>query len=307
MLGRVTVVGCGLIGGSLVKRLRECKVATRVAGIDRPEVLAAARPYLDEGATPGQPSAVAMVADSDLVVLATPVGSIVRDLEWALDAIGQDAVVTDTGSVKQPIADVAARHERGMRFVGGHPMAGREVGGFEASSSDLFEGSRWFIVAPPMAAVAARETAGATVRLTHSDALARVIELIGAAGAEPIFVEADAHDRAMAYVSHAPQLVASVIYAAAARAGVLADGGPGFRDVTRIAGGPSAMWQDIFSFNRQKIAMALGEMLDPLVRVRDGLAQEGEAGLLAALEVLEQAQAARNSPSGRPRRPRESS
>jgi prephenate dehydrogenase len=67
------------------------------------------------------------------------------------------------------------------------------------------------------------------------------------------------------------------------------------------------MWQDIFSFNRQKIAMALGEMLDPLVRVRDGLAQEGEAGLLAALEVLEQAQAARNSPSGRPRRPRESS
>ena len=306
MLGRVTVVGCGLIGGSLVKRLRERKSALRVAAVDHQEVLAAARAYLDDGATPGQPSAVAMVADSDLVVLATPVGSIVRDLNWVLDAIGPDAVVTDTGSVKQVIADAAARHERGTRFIGGHPMAGHEVGGFDASSPELFEGSRWFVVAPPMTAGSARETAGATVRLMHSDALARVVDLIGEVGAEPVFVEAEAHDRAMAYVSHAPQLVASAIYAAAAGAGALIDGGAGFRDVTRIAGGPSAMWQDIFSSNRQKIASALGAMLDPLIRVRDGLAREDDAGVWAALELLEQAQGARHA-AGLARRPRESS
>src|SRR5262245_46199031 len=189
MLGRVTVVGCGLIGGSLVKRLRERESVARITAIDRPEVLAAARAYLDDGATPGQPSAVAMVADSDLVILATPVGIIAHDLGWVLDAVGADAVVTDTGSVKQVIAEVAASHERGTRFVGGHPMAGNEVGGFEASSPDLFEGARWFVVAPPMATGSARETAGATVRLTHSDALARVVDLIGAVGAEPVFVE----------------------------------------------------------------------------------------------------------------------
>jgi prephenate dehydrogenase len=306
MLGRVTVVGCGLIGGSLVKRLHGRESITRLSVIDRAEVLASATAYIDEGASPGQPSAVAMVADSDLVVLATPVGIIARDLAWVLDAIGPDAVVTDTGSVKQPIADAAARHERGTRFVGGHPMAGHEAGGFDASSADMFEGARWFVVAPPMTSGSARETAGATIRLTHSDALARVVELIGVMGAEPVFVEPDVHDRAMAFVSHAPQLIASAVFAAGAGAGVLGDAGPGFRDMTRIAGGPAAMWHDIFSFNRQRIANALGVIIESLSRVRDGLAKNDDAGLSTALELLEQAHVARHTPSGRWRRSRES-
>ena len=303
MLGRVTIVGCGLIGGSLVKRLRERKSATRISAVDTEEVLAKARPYLDEVATPGSPSKVALVADSDLVVLATPVGCIARDLGWALEAVGPDAVVTDTGSVKRAIVELAARHERGARFVGGHPMAGREVGGFDAASADLFEGARWLIVPPP-AVIGASAEVGATVRFTHSDALARVVELVGAVGAEPIFVEPDAHDRAMAYVSHAPQLIASAIYRAAARAGAISDAGPGFRDVTRIAGGPRAMWNDIIASNRSKIAAALEEVLDPLIRVRDALLQEGEGGLLAALELLEQAQTARNAMAALERPPR---
>jgi prephenate dehydrogenase len=303
MLGRVTIIGCGLIGGSLMKRLREKKSATRVSVVDSEAVLAAARPYIDEGATPGSPSKVAMVADSDLVILATPVSCIVRDLEWALDAVGPDAVVTDTGSVKQSIVGLAARHERGSRFVGGHPMAGREVGGFDASSADLFEGARWFIVPPPVALGASAE-AGATVRFTHSDALARVVELVGAVGAEPIFVESEAHDRAMAYVSHAPQVVASAILGAAARAGALADAGPGFRDVTRIAGGPEAMWRDIFASNRRNIAQVLGELLEPLIQVRDALLGDDEAGVLAALELLGQAQIARSTMTSLERRSR---
>jgi prephenate dehydrogenase len=125
--------------------------------------------------------------------------------------------------------------------------------------------------------------------------MARVVELVGAVGAEPIFVEADAHDRAMAYVSHLPQLLASALYGVAARAGVLGHAGAGFRDVTRIAGGPRAMWRDIFEANRQKIATALGDVIDPLVRVRDALAQDGEAGISAALDLLEQAHLARTT------------
>jgi len=156
-----------------------------------------------------------------------------------------------------------------------------------------------------MTSGSARQTAGATMRLTHSDALARVVELIGEMGAEPVFVEPDVHDRAMAFVSHAPQLVASAVFAAAAGAGVLGDGGTGFRDLTRIAGGPSAMWYEIFSTNRHRIASALGVILDSLIRVRDGLAQSDDAGLVAALELLEQVQAARHSPSGHMRRARE--
>jgi prephenate dehydrogenase len=295
MRGRVTVIGCGLIGGSLVKRLRERHEAVRVSAIYRQEVLDAARVYLDDGATPGAPAAVALVADSDLVVLATPTSTIVRDIGWVLDAAGPDAVVTDTGSVKQPIVEAAVRHERAARFVGGHPMAGREVGGFDASSSDLFEGARWFVVASASPDGATDRSPDSTVRMTFSDAMARVVELVGAMGAEPIFVDADAHDRAMAYVSHVPQLLASALYGVAARAGVLAHAGAGFRDLTRIAGGPRAMWRDILAANRHKIATALGDVVDPLVRVRDALAQEDEAGLSAALDLLEQAHLSRRA------------
>src|SRR5262249_51232250 len=140
VLGQVTVIGCGLIGGSLVKGLRVKRGAARLAGVDRTDVLAGARAFLDEAATPDSSKARELVAGSDLVVLAAPVGAIIASLGWVLDAIGADGVVTDTGSVKGPVVSAARAHARGSRFVGGHPMAGRETGGFESATADLFEG-----------------------------------------------------------------------------------------------------------------------------------------------------------------------
>jgi prephenate dehydrogenase len=290
MLGRVTIVGCGLIGGSLVKALHGRKGALRLSAIDREEVLALARPFLDGSATPGSAAANELVSESDTIVLATPVGTIVRDLGWALDAAGPDAVVTDTGSVKKPVVEAAARHVKGSRFAGGHPMAGREVGGFEASSAVLFENTPWFVVN-----AGSTLAAGDSAMPAQPGAAERASELARAVGAEPIVVDADAHDRAMAYVSHAPQIVASALYGAAARAGVLREAGSGFRDVTRIAGGPSSIWRDIFAANRERIAAALGEILEPLALARDALARGDEAGLLAVLALLDGAQAARQT------------
>ncbi len=292
MLGRVTVVGCGLIGGSLVKCLRERKAALRLAAIDREEVLASARPYLDGSASPGSAGVAQLVAESDTIVLATPVGTIVSDLAWILDTAGIDAVVTDTGSVKKPVIDAAARHDRGSRFVGGHPMAGREVGGFEASSADLFDQTQWFLVA---GGSTAPEGDARPIERPDSRALARVSELARAVGAVPVMVDADAHDRAMAYVSHAPQIVASALYVAAARAGMLGAAGSGFRDATRIAGGPSSMWRDILAANGERIAEALAEILEPLGSAREALLSGKEGDLLAVLRLLESAQGARNA------------
>jgi prephenate dehydrogenase len=296
MLGRVTIIGCGLIGGSLVKCLRERKAALRLAGVDREEVLAAVRPYLDGSATPGSTGATELVAESDTIVLATPVGTIVKDLAWALDTAGPDAIVTDTGSVKRPVIDAAARHERGACFIGGHPMAGREVGGFEASSGALFERTYWFLVQGEPSAADAAAARGREE--TRARALVRASELARVAAAEPIVMDAAAHDRAMAYVSHAPQIVASALYGAAARAGVLREAGSGFRDVTRIAGGPSSTWRDIFAANREQIAAALGDILEPLARARDALVEGEEAGLRAVLTLLEEAYAARQATLG---------
>lgn len=280
MLGRVTVVGCGLIGGSIVKALRDRRAASAIGGVDRADVLLHARPYVDLAAPSGSSDARELVAESDIVVFAIPVASIVREIPWALDAARAGAVVTDTGSLKMPMIDAAARHSKGVQFVGGHPMAGREIGGFAASSAALFEQTRWFV------------TQSAA---SDGGAIARVTELVRAVGAEPVVIAPEEHDRAMAYVSHVPQLVASALYGAAADAGALETAGQGFRDMTRIAGGPAAIWRDIFEGNRDGVAKALADLLEPLNRLRDAFAQEREGGLTAALEVLERAQAAKSN------------
>jgi prephenate dehydrogenase len=283
MLGRVTVVGCGLIGGSLVKALRDRRAAKAIGAIDHEEVLLLARPYLDVAAPAGSPDATRLVAESDIVVFATPVASITREIPWALDAARPDAIVTDTGSLKMPMIDAAAQHPKGAQFVGGHPMAGREIGGFSASSPTLFEQTRWFITENEAA---------------RAGAIALITELARATGADPVVIGAEAHDRAMAYVSHVPQLVASALYGVAADAGALEAAGQGFRDTTRIAGGPAAIWRDILDGNRAGIAEALADLLDRLIPLREALAREREAGLSAALEVLERAQTVKSSREG---------
>jgi cyclohexadieny/prephenate dehydrogenase len=281
-LGRVTVIGCGLIGGSLVKALRARGGAESVSAVDGAEVLKKAGPWLDASAEAGSAEAKALVAGSDLVVLAVPIGAIIGSLGWVLSTVQKGAVVTDTGSVKKPIVAAARAHANAAAFVAGHPMAGREVGGFEASSPDLFDRARWFLVADD------EQPAG-----PGPASLERATALAEAVGAEPTSIDAAAHDRAMAYVSHAPQLVASAVYAVAARAGVIGEAGPGFRDVTRISGAPASTWRDIFETNREALGMALGEFLEPLVELRRRLAAGDEGAIAAALALLDEAHAAK--------------
>jgi prephenate dehydrogenase len=281
-LGSVTVIGCGLIGGSLVKALHARGGATRISAVDAADVLAQAEPYLSASAEPGSRQASALVESSDLVVLAVPIGAIIGSLGWVLTTVQKGAVVTDTGSVKKPIVAAARSHANGASFVAGHPMAGREVGGFEASSADLFERARWFIV----------EDAEAAARPDRAS-VDRVGALARAVGADPTIIDAEAHDRAMAYVSHAPQLVASAVYSVAARAGVLGEAGPGFRDVTRISGAPASTWRDIFETNRESLEAALGEILEPLVELRRLLETGDEKAIAFAMALLDEAHAAK--------------
>jgi prephenate dehydrogenase len=282
MLGRVVVVGCGLIGGSIVQGLRKTGGAERLSAVDHPPVLSLARRYVDAAAAPETPEARELAREADLVVLAVPVFAIIQSLQWVLDAIGEHTVVTDTGSVKMPILTAARSHPRGGRFVGGHPMAGRETGGFESASGDLFEGTRWFVMSQSSTVSSANPAQG------------RVVALAQAVGAEPKILDADTHDRAMAYVSHVPQLLASALYGVSAGAGVLGEAGPGFRDVTRIAGGPPSMWRDIFQSNRREIAGALAQILEPLVALRDQLAAGDDRAIDAAVALLERAHRAKS-------------
>jgi prephenate dehydrogenase len=284
MLGRVTIVGCGLIGGSIVKGLRARGAAKSVCAVDRADVLALAAPLLDESAAAGTREARSVVAKSDLVILAAPVAAILESLNWVLDAIGPRGVVTDTGSVKMPILAAVEAHSRASRFVAGHPMAGRETGGFEVSSPTLFEGAKWFLVSEPAEGIR-----------SDRDAMEQVSALVVALGASTRAIDGRAHDRAMAYVSHVPHLISSAVYDAAARAGVVGEAGPGFRDVTRIAGAPPLIWRDIFEANRDQIAAALGQVLEPLVGLWNQLRAGDKAAVLSAVELLERAGRAKST------------
>jgi prephenate dehydrogenase len=233
----VAVAGLGLIGGSIAKALT--RAGYRVIGVDRPARTRAAR---RGGAVAGTATSVAVaVREADVLVLAAPPAANLRLLAEAARAAPPALVITDVSSVKRPIV-AAARRLRLARFVGGHPMAGRERSGFAASSADLFRGAPWILT--PSAAAPRR-------------VVARIVRDVGA---RPVVVPEAAHDRAMAYLSHLPQVVAWALAAAArgdrVTARLLRLAGPGFRDMTRLAASPRTLWREVLAQNAAEIARA---------------------------------------------------
>ena len=185
-------------------------------------------------------------AQCDLVVLAAPPATNLRLLRRLARVAPPGLVLTDVSSVKSDIVREAAR--LGLRgFVGGHPMAGTEKRGFAASSAGLFQGATWWLV-PSRSARANRS----------------VRALVRDAGAHPVSTDAARHDRVMAFLSHAPQVVAWALFEAARRdpvaRGHIRHAGPGFRDMTRLARSPRALWQDILAANRVEVRRALAAL-----------------------------------------------
>jgi prephenate dehydrogenase len=249
---RVGIVGVGLIGGSIALALRRRTPSTHIVVVDRPDVVSTA---LSRGLADAVAASAGALADVDLIVLATPIAAIV-DALGAIGAARLTAVVTDVGSTKRHILEAARRSE--VAFVGGHPMAGSERGGLEHASAALFEGRRWFLVpgdAPP-----ART--------------ARVATFIRTVGAEPSEIDALAHDRTMAYVSHLPQLVSTVLMqqvGAAIGPDGLDHAGRGLEDLTRLASSPSDIWQGILSTNADFVGEAAAAMAARLAALGAGL------------------------------------
>lgn len=238
---RIAVVGLGLIGGSVARGLT--RAGHHVVGVDVPAVRRRARRAGAVAATASRVEGV--VQACDLVVLAAPPEVNLRLLRRVVRAAGPGLVVTDVGSVKQPICREAAR--LGLTgFVGGHPMAGSEAKGFAASSADLFRGRPWILTPSP------------------DEALRKVRRLLRTLGARPALLTAPEHDRLVAFVSHVPQLVAWALHDAATRDPVAARrlglAGPGYRDMTRLAGSPRGVWREILGQNRAEVARALAAL-----------------------------------------------
>jgi prephenate dehydrogenase len=233
----VTIFGTGLIGGSLALALKRATPSVRISGVDRPEILARARELGMVDADDPQ--------GSQLFILAAPVGQILK----LIDGIPQSgAIVTDVGSTKVAICRKA--EERGLNFVGGHPMAGSEKNGPEAASADLFKGTHFFLC--PMST-----TPQSAVRLMQ--------EVVEAIGAVPHLITPEDHDRLVAQISHLPQLISDVLAAHTASNREFA--GPGLKSMTRLAASPVHVWRDIFKTS----GFLPHEVLSFINRLRDAL------------------------------------
>jgi prephenate dehydrogenase len=212
----ITIYGTGLIGGSLALALKRAFPGIRVAGVDRPEVLSRALKLKIIDIEGPQPA--------DLIVLATPVGEILRLLG---EIRSGDTLITDVGSTKVAICNQAAK--QALQFIGGHPMAGQEHSGPEAANASLFEGAPFFLC---------------PVQSTPGDAIDRMRSMIKAIGAVPHTISPEDHDQLVAQISHLPQIISSLLADQTANHNGVA--GPGLRSMTRMAGSPFHVWRDIF-------------------------------------------------------------
>jgi arogenate dehydrogenase (NADP+) len=239
----VGLVGLGLIGGSLGLDLQAAGALVR-AWVHRPQT---AERALERGLAQQVSTEAAILEGCGLVVLALPLDQLVAPSPELIHALPPQAVVTDVGSVKGPV--LAAWRGKPVRFVGSHPMAGTAEAGVEAGQRQLFQGRPWVIT--PEAH-------------TDPEALEVVQQLASAMGSQPLLCSAEAHDRAVALISHLPVLVSAALLEAADRGAIGENqelarslASSGFADTTRVGGGNPELGSLMCRWNREAVLSAL--------------------------------------------------
>jgi prephenate dehydrogenase len=262
--GPVLVVGAGLLGTSIALALRRAGVDVALRDVSGENLRIASGL--------GAVNLDAVDVHPQLVVVAVPPDHLAEQIAEALQ--GTDAVVTDVGSVKgAPLAGTRERvtADELARYVGGHPMAGSERSGPVAASAALFDGRPW--------AVAPHDTASA-------DGVELVTALARLCGATPVAFTPDEHDQAVARTSHLPHLLAALVAGRLTDAprSHLALSGQGVRDVTRIAAGDPALWQQIITANTTALAALLRDVRTDLDTLLAALADRDAAAVVAVLD-----------------------
>ncbi|MFM8272017.1 MAG: prephenate dehydrogenase [Gemmata sp.] len=262
---QVTIVGVGLIGGSVGLAAKARGAAARLVGVDRDEgVLARA---VAVGAVDGGTTDLADgVRGSELVVVCTPVDRVAEVVLAAAPHAGPGTLFTDAGSTKRRIvADVQGRLPAGIEFVPAHPLAGSEKAGPEHARADLFVNRVTVVV-----------VSNSSTAWERTVAVGRFWEALGS---RVTLMNADEHDRVLAVTSHLPHAVASAAAGATPEEWLRLSAG-GFRDVTRIAAGDPALWAAIFLANRDAVLAAVDSFSERLSAFRTLLDAGDRAGLM---------------------------
>jgi len=278
VIDRLAIVGVGLLGGSLAKAARTHAIAREIVGIGRDE--GRMRPALTDGTLDRITTDLAAgLRGADRVVLAATVLANETLLPAVWQAAASGALITDVGSTKRGIVAVAERlvpSRRDVQFVGSHPMAGSEKAGYAVARGDLFQGATVVVTPAEFNTPAAVKSVG---------------ELWSAVGGRVVTLEPDAHDRAVAAISHLPHVVAWALVDAVARfePDAFTVAARGFKDTTRIAASDPDVWREILLANRDAVVASVAAFrtaLDDLER----LVARGDAAALTALLARVKAQ-----------------
>jgi len=264
----VAVVGLGLIGGSLARDLSARGVRVLAYDANAESVRSAMR----AGAvTESLDASLDGARDVDVIVLAVPVDAAAGVLARLAALPLRARLITDVGSTKRGIVDAANALSLASRFVGSHPMAGDHRSGWSVSRMGLFRDAVVYLCAPP---AASRTT------------LQYATEFWRDLGARPVAIDADEHDRRVAWTSHVPHVVSSALGRALSRGGLpRRELGPGGRDVTRLAGAAPELWTSIVQDNASEIEPAIRAIEEDLAALRAALARSDREGIRAWLSA----------------------
>jgi len=271
---QVTVVGLGLMGGSLAAALKRERSCRRVIGVARRQSTlqtAAMLQFIDEGTTDLREG----VSEADIVVLATPVGDILNKVRTIGPWLKPGCLLMDVGSTKKAICDAMAELPDHVQAVGGHPMCGKESSGIAMAEPDLYQ-DKVFVLTP--------------LQRTTAEALSLAQTLVKAIGARSVLLDAEQHDAIVGAISHLPYMLAvTLVNSVEALAGgddlywELA--ASGFRDTSRVAAGSLAMMLDILVTNRGNILRTLYEAQRQLEKLVSTLEQDDWEQLRLLLEA----------------------
>jgi prephenate dehydrogenase len=286
LISRATILGTGLIGGSFALALRKYATDLHISGWDRPEIANQARSsnVIDESFTGDLAPAL---RSADLIYIALPIGVTLDLLPEIARRAPKHALVTDACSTKLRIAQSAAENfcsPSTALFLGGHPMAGREVAGIAQADADLFRNA-------PYALIADSSVPADSSPSERDPRVSAFLKLVEKIGARPLWLGAQQHDYAVGMVSHLPQLAAvalgSFLYDHLDENGLpITVAGPGLRDSLRLAGSPYSTWRDIVLTNREVLSAALDLFARRLDDLRERLnSRELEADFDAANEL----------------------
>jgi prephenate dehydrogenase len=271
---QLTVVGLGLMGGSLARALRP--YAETVVGVDRdPDSMQYA---LDHGIVQKATSDLREgVYESDVVLLCAPVRTIIEVIRGRIGAyLRSNTLLIDIGSTKEDICQAMGSLPIGVQAIGGHPMTGKESSGIEASDEALYRGRPFVLCATRRSTPAAR---------------LRALAMVEALGAIPIEMDAHQHDRTVAAISHLPYLLSAALVATVAREGQHNDAvwklaAGGFRDMSRLAAQDLNMMGDILSTNSQAVATMLALFRMQLAQIEARLISDEDGSLSELLQPV---------------------